>query len=74
MIDKAQLDSYRALAAKPAHDSVDAAKALVALPVLLAEVDRLRQLVVELIVFADEGWHAASASERFQDLKAKAGL
>ena len=31
MIDKAQLESYRALAAKPAYDSVDASKALVAL-------------------------------------------
>ena len=45
MIEKSQLESCRALAAKPAHDSIDASKALVALPVLLAEVDRLRRIV-----------------------------
>lgn len=44
MIDKAQLETYRALAVKHGHDSVDASKALLALPVLLAEIDRLQRI------------------------------
>lgn len=48
MISKEQLETYRALAAKRGHDGVDASKALLALPVLLAEVDELNETVRKL--------------------------
>lgn len=44
MISREQLETYRALAAKRGHDGIDASKALLALPVLLAEVDRLQRI------------------------------
>lgn len=42
MISREQLETYRALAAKRGHDGLDASKALLALPVLLAEVELFR--------------------------------
>lgn len=48
MISKEQLETYRALAAKRGHDGIDASKALLALPVLLAEVDELNETVRKL--------------------------
>jgi len=85
MISREQLESYRALAAKRGHDSVDASKALLALPVLLAEIDEKQQLIAELIGFAEDyllGQHdwqyenveARKACAQAEALKARAGL
>lgn len=76
MITTEQLEAYRALANKKGHDGLDASKALLALPVLLAEVDRLWRSVVELVCFAEEmaGELSSTAENIVSKLKARAGL
>lgn len=78
MISK-ELETYRALAAKRGHDGLDASKALLALPVLLAEMNELRALLVEMAEIAEDGlsstpWVSPDRSGDLNELKARAGL
>ena len=79
MIDKEQLETFRALAAKRGHDGIDASKALLALPMLLAEVDEKHQLIADIIALANE-WKKTLARiecrmhDELAELKARAGL
>ena len=81
MIDKEQLETYRALAAKSTSTLGDVSSALDALPVLLAEVDELRTMIAKLADFSSDAASGISSTTRrlatwkfINEMRARAGL